>query len=73
MSNLYSEILRTHPEDWASDDYYSVPLKLKSVIKIYRILQLEGDEELCNSIASFLDDEYDIDLNFLTSIYYAHK
>lgn len=67
MTKLYREILNSSTEDLESTkEYYSIPLNLKQLLKVYQLLQNE-DDELCGEISSFLDDEYDINIQFLNS------
>jgi hypothetical protein len=66
--NLYPEILNSSPEDLYQEEYYSIPLQLKDLLKVYQVLQNE-DVELANQVSTFLIEEYDLDLNFITSLF----
>jgi hypothetical protein len=66
--NLYPEILNSSPEDLYQEEYYSIPLQLKDLLKVYQVLQSE-DVELANQVSTFLIEEYDLDLNFITSLF----
>lgn len=66
--SLYPEILNSSPEDLYQEEYYSIPLQLNDLLKVYQVLQNE-DNELANQISSFLIEEYNLDLDFITSLF----
>jgi hypothetical protein len=65
--SLYNEILSSSVEEFAPEEYYSIPLKIKDLIKVYDILKTE-DVEISENISNFLEEEYDLNLDFLLSI-----
>lgn len=66
--NLYQEILNYSMEDLQEEEYYSIPLRLNDLLKLYHLLKQE-DEDLCKHISSFLNDEYDINIQFVSSLF----
>jgi hypothetical protein len=63
---LYDEILSASVEEFAPEEYYSIPLKIKDLIKVYDILKTE-DVEISENISNFLEEEYGLNLDFLLS------
>jgi hypothetical protein len=57
-TDIYSEILKLEEVD--TDVFYSVPLNLKDIKHILKLLDKDCSYDIYNKISNFLEDEYDI-------------
>lgn len=61
---MYTDILSAEPQDIypeMTEDYYSVPLEPKQLIKILELLYENNETEIHSSILEFLQEEYSQD------------
>ena len=71
MNTSYSEIISAEPQDLypeLTEDYYSIPLEPKQLIKVLNILDENGETEIHSSILTFLKEEYSQDFLMFSSI-----
>ena len=61
MNTDYQEIVSADPQDLypeLTEDYYSIPLEPKQLVKVLELLYTNGELETHNSILEFLEEEY---------------
>lgn len=68
MNTDYREIISAEPQDLypeLTEDYYSIPLEPKQLIKVLELLYDNGELETHSSILEFLGCEYSKDFPIL--------
>ena len=65
----YDEIKKAKIEDLYPDEHYSIPFTFQELFQVYEIMLTEN-YNLATKIASYLNEEYDINIDYL---YFFHK
>lgn len=60
--DLYQEILESKKEDLYPNEYYSVPLVMDDIMHILSLLKKDYSYKLYDEIRTFLNEEYDLNI-----------
>lgn len=59
---IYDEILKSDKKDLYANEYYSIPLVIEDVMHVLSLLKKDYNYKLYDEIRSYLNEEYDLNI-----------
>lgn len=67
LTDLYDEVLKLPEEYMFEEEYYTVSLKIKDMVRVYKLLKENGEYSICDKMSSLLWEEYNVNIEYILS------